>query len=1269
MQIGRQPYGFLATTAFSRLTWPDAQAHRRRLHQVLTAVGSDWQAASAHVGRLPRPGDPSTSGDPHQILLDILALHPTSAEFYQRYARSVEEVYNRENLGGLGPSVLPALDALDMPQPIRALLTRLGAPATDPDLIRRLFADVQQPILAPLVDDRPLSETGPVREYTADHRNYLAWLADFAGTRLEPIRLEAGFLRDRPPAALLYLLLRHAVLLGWEDAARRLAIAAGSPQVPSAADPPFVHIATASVSESRFRQLYSPDPVITGDANQLVVDFVPTALDGRPATAQLAEQVKALQSLKNVSTARLERVLVEHLDCATYRFDAWRLGLASERLSELRYGTGGKLRGVHLGAYGWLEDVRPRPDDRRIPVQLTGALAELFTPPGSTPLLHDPTGGGFVHAPSPAQATTAAVLRAGYLANASPANRDVFAVNLSSERVRLALTVLDGLRQGQSLGAILGYRFERGLHDRFAEAELDTIIDALRGAFPLRAGKLSTVEPGTPTELIEARNVIDGLALVRRVTRTDASEYPFGAPSMPKATPAQLEALDRELDRLLDLHDAVADLAVAESTYQAIAGNPERAATTLDTFAKEGFPPEPTVVASPRSGITLTHRFGLVFNPGLGIPVNGTPRVQAEPAVNDWLVGLLPDDNDVAALVTWTDPITGHDRSRRVTQDDAGLRPLDLLWAVRPASEAAMTDLDDRILGVVIARDQPRPDVDLTIRYTTKIPGKVTFFELSPLVVSLRTLVTTGRPLQPTDLVPAAGTADVDRTADDAVTLRRQRPAAVRESLDDLGDEVTGYIHDLIQAQPTARITAIDTFLRRYAELVVDAGGFGLVRSGWGELLTWRRGVFTDVLAAVAAAAARMAGHLAEANALIVQEAALPNSATDEARFQLLQQAERHIKTMPTSPRPAKPATLRTSVKSSRDKFATRLNALQGIAGTHDTTLGALLGDVAALLPLTDFDATGLDLTPLRVRVTAFAAELLTRAQALQTDIAGRLAAADAALAQYDLAVTAPDRVAAGLDSLRALLGPDALAVPEFTATDQLASDLRNARKDSDRLVQHLTDAGRDFPVDDWLHGVARVREPLRAWERVTLLSDALRDRGGLLGDPFNASDPKLEPIQLPYQPHDHWLGLEFAAGTTITEDRLLFTAHYASDDSLPIQHQGCGLLLDEWTEVVPATQETTGIALELDRPDSEPPQAMLLVVPPARTGTWNTDDIVTAIHETYDLMPLRAVEPQHLDTTAYAQLLPATLLSAAAQPITISTDLTIANLRWKTSD
>jgi hypothetical protein len=253
--------------------------------------------------------------------------------------------------------------------------------------------------------------------------------------------------------------------------------------------------------------------------------------------------------------------------------------------------------------------------------------------------------------------------------------------------------------------------------------------------------------------------------------------------------------------------------------------------------------------------------------------------------------------------------------------------------------------------------------------------------------------------------------------------------------------------------------------------------------------------------------------------------------------------------------------------------------------------------------------------------------------------------------------------VTAALDALKALLGDDVLAVPEFTASEQLAADLRKARNDSDDLVEHLSDDfGRDFPVDDWLHGVARVREMPRLWERVTLLSDTLRD-----SDDFDLRDPRLEPIQLPVKDNDHWLAMEFAAGTEITEDRLLYTAHYADNDPPPPQRQRCGLLLDEWTEVVPNQRETTGIALDIDRPDSEPPQAMLLVVPPVRTGAWRVEDIVAAVNETYDLAQVRAVEPQHLDETAYAQLLPATVLSAPAQPITIGTDLAVGNLRWKT--
>ncbi|MEW2526459.1 hypothetical protein [Streptomyces sp. NPDC047071] len=1276
VRIGSQPYGILPTTAFSRLTWPDSAAHLRGLHRLLSAAAQDWQAAADQVAHLGEDTD-----DPHQLLLDVLALHPTSAEYHQRYAHSVEDLFNRENLGGRGAEVLPALDRLNMPGPLRALLARLGhpdgGPGHDPDLLRKLFTDAQQPLLALLVDDRPLSETDPVRAYTPDGRNYLRLLADEAGVSLDAVRLERGFTDDAPPASLLYLLLRHAVLLGWADAARNLAVAAGAATPDElAADPPFVHVRIPEPgqtlpSESRFRRLYSPERAVTGSPDQLLADFLPGVLGKTPATAELAEQIKALGILADLPTARLERLLAEHLDLATYRLDAWRLGLATARLDELRFGANGGAvprPGLHLGAYGWLEDVRHRAA-QLTPVELTGELAEIFG--DGEPLLHDPRNAGFVHAPSPGHARTAAVLRAGYTANAGPDHPDTFAVNLSSERVRTALGLLEGLRQGQPLGALLGYRLERGLHDRHDEAEVDRFISALRAQFPLRAGKIPQTAPdpadSVPIEQVEARNVVDGLALVRHVTRTGVPDtYPFGLDGvLPPATPGQAAALTAEVRALLDVHDALADLAVAESAHQALAGNTERASATLDAYAKAGFPPQPSVVETPRGGTTLTHRLALRLRPGLRPDSRATPRAQAEPAVNDWLEGLLPDADDVVTRVTWTDPVSGQDRSRNIALDDLGLDPIDLLWTVRSAGAEAMTDLEDRITGAVVDRDHPRPDATLTIRHTVRVSGKVTFFELSPLIGALRTLLTTSRPLRTSDLVPAAGTAPVDRAADDAVSLPRARPAAVRASLAALDEEAADYVHDLAPLYPDPPappsraevLTAIDGFLTRYAGLATTASGFGMVRSGWSELVQWRRSAYADVLAAVATTASRMTRALADADALLARYDALPPATADSERFRVLQQAERLLTTRPTTPVPNRPAQLRGIVGSRRTAFRNRLQALNRQAQTAKSTLSGLLAEVSDLLPLTDIDPAGLDLTAVEDRVVAFGRELLDRARALRTDIAGRLASADTALTAYDQAVTAPDRVAAGLEALRAMLGPEAVVVPEFTPPAALTAEWTKARRDSGKLLEHLTrpPVNRDFPLDDWIHGLARVREAPRLWERVVQLGSALRD---------DDEEPELAPVQLPYRPNDHWLGMEFAPGAAITEDRLLFTAHYA--DGADEDEPHCGLLLDEWTEVIPAERETTGITADVDRPDSEPPQAMLLVVPPVRTGTWDTSDLVAAVHETFAMARARAVEPAHLEDSAYAHLLPATLMPATTPPITISTDLSIANVRWK---
>ncbi|HNO33741.1 MAG TPA: hypothetical protein PKK30_05500 [Nitrospira sp.] len=151
-----------------------------------------------------------------------------------------------------------------------------------------------------------------------------------------------------------------------------------------------------------------------------------------------------------------QTLLAEAMDVLTYRLDAWGTSLATRRLAALRQAT---PTGIRLGAYGWLEQVR-----RAAPLQPVSTPPEGVTAPVSRSIHNK----GFVHAPSLGHAAAAAVLRSGYLSEEAnrAAGASPFAVDLSSERVHRAKWLLDGVRHGQSLTALLGYRFERHLHER-----------------------------------------------------------------------------------------------------------------------------------------------------------------------------------------------------------------------------------------------------------------------------------------------------------------------------------------------------------------------------------------------------------------------------------------------------------------------------------------------------------------------------------------------------------------------------------------------------------------------------------------------------------------------------------------------------------------------------------------------------------------------------------------------------------------------------------
>ena len=374
--------------------------------------------------------------------------------------------------------------------------------------------------------------------------------------------------------------------------------------------------------------LYTPNERVTGDSRTLLVDHLTRGIGTLFATRYLTEQLDALEYLAQTPTARLERVLAEHLDCCTYRLDAWMTGLINFQLQSMRYARGveqeGKgvsyRKGIYLGAYGWLENVRSE-NKVLTPVRLTGELDEIFNaqqPEGqNVPLMRDDQNEGYIHAPSVNHAVTAAILRNGYISNATPSQPDLLKVNLSSERVRLALGIIEGIRNGQSLAALLGYQFERGLHDRYNFAECDQFIYPLRLLFPLYTQPEDLPE-GASIEAVEARNVVNGTNLIRHVKNAAPADqkYPFGFPNtkLPDATPAQKDAINAEIDRLLDLYDAVSDLAIAEGVHQIVMGNYDRAAATLDAYGQATFPPVPEVVQTPRSGIALTHRVALHFD-------------------------------------------------------------------------------------------------------------------------------------------------------------------------------------------------------------------------------------------------------------------------------------------------------------------------------------------------------------------------------------------------------------------------------------------------------------------------------------------------------------------------------------------------------------------------------------------------------------------------------------------------------------------------------
>src|SRR5216683_1906750 len=1273
IRIGNQPYGILPTAAFRRLAWMNTDNRflasvnagnlnfLAGLYQLLLRIDSYWMAnlvgSVSHVAK--------NSNEPYQTLLDVVGLHPNSVEFHRRYLESLIEMSNTMSL--IKPDFREHSGVVN--NTVQFLHETLGyQTGILPQLAALLGLPWQSPVKY-LIDDSPLSETKQIRSYTSDKRNYITALLDQARKSEDALRTGEG-LTARPDAEL-YRLLKYALEQGYHNSGIGAADAANAFAPDKLAslriEQPFTHQERkGQITESRYALLYQTVPAIspTKTVSEFVRDSLLTSVV--PAFSRyLSSQLSALERLQSASTARLERALVEHLDCCSYRLDGWNTGILANELAYMRNNSGGisdlqRRTGIFLGAFGWLENVRPDRSKVITVKEIPGDLVSDFNPKGDKVFLLDSANEGYIHTPSLNQAVTSAVLRNGYISHGKPDSNNVLAVNLYSERIRVALSVIEGIQGGQSLAALLGYHFERELHDRdnLKFKRIDSYIYSLRKVFPLNANQLKdtkvdnntdpSVDPVTvPITAIEARNVVHGVNLSNHVKKQTVANrtYPFGL-NLTNTDASIAAAITDAVNHIIDIADALADLGMAESVHHIVMGNYDRAAGVLETYSKGNYPQEPDVIRTPRSGATLTHRVSIPLQ-YVSLDAGADPRAQSEPSINQWAATILPPLNKIVCQCTYVSRADGLKKNVEISLQDLGLDPIDLLYVLNAFDARALNEIDDRLIYRLYTTAVPQIDGEMAFNYIGEPAdaSKFSIFQVMPLIKSLRALLVESAPLTPGDLALPNEASKKDIAPPELPAQRVQDLVNALKALlaaAELPAGVIGYLRALPAQdvttdadRDTMRLKADDT-IKRFAELLLELGKYGIPQTGIGSLFTQRQRWFTSLKSKVQEFVDRWQKKADDYAVLAVDPA--PPLVT-------LQAMERLISATPT---PADTITL-AIVVAKKALFDAAFVNLENVARSRQPTMIQLIQDIEAL-NTAPFDLLSLDISAEVRQVPVFVYDLQARAKVLTDDLEKKRIPAVEAIVSRLGTLTPQDQAKQVEAAARLILGDHFKMIPRYALSPAQQAEIGNSwNATADLLNYSMTTGQRTHPQEDWLHGMARVHDKMKHLENCILLRDAF----GLTGD-----DISIHPVQLPFKTDKyHWLALPFPKADINLEESntLLYTAFTSKAAVAPTEV--CGVLVDEWTELIPAKEETTGITFHYDRPTSEAPQTILLVTPAELTNNWQWNDLVDALVYTLDAARLRGVEPGQIDNTPFASLLPAVIGAESLYPYTIVLD------------
>jgi hypothetical protein len=804
IRIGNQPYGVLLTSDFSNWKWQIDEpiwgtSFLNKLYNILNTYYATWKNMLNDLAYVGKEG-----ADPSDVLMNILGLQPGSVSFYQRTAFSTDDLLNRDDFVYGGRYYKDLQNTFTTKSALLTFLSSFGYVAKGPDgklRIPQLLHLVYQHYnalldAANLVDNVPLSETEPITRYDGQ-KNYINWLIE---TNSVSALEEQNFgVEGKSPTSLLYLQLRRSLLLELSKATVKW-FNESNILLDQVLKPVNFHNikSTATITKWEVMKAKVGNALPTHSQKDMAVgDYLLKETKNEQVAKFLDEMKKALNVLKDMPTSRLERCFTEHIDICSYRLDAWQSGLFHQRIQKQRaiQNDGERKKGIYLGAFGWLDNVRPG-GQKNVAQSVPDKLQ-----PVDKPLFEYAENGGFVHTPSINHALAAAVLRSGYLNHATTDHPDTMAVNLSSERVRRALFILDGIRNGQSLEALLGYQFERGLHDRGSQnndlKKLNGYIYLFRDAFPNQQHFIQQRGSQSSASTIVANNVVNGLTLAESTL-----PFPYGsAIKHTDITPALQAAVEEEKSRLDDSLDAIKDLLLSESVYQLVQGNFDRTAAVMNAMKDAHVPPELDIINTPRSSqFTFTNRVTIQFellkpevegyNPWPSVQM--TARAKMEPGLNKWLKKILGEAENLSCLVSHKN-MQSVETFEEVTIDKINLQPIDLIYITgnelntgekgsQGEGNTGASELESRI--AFYYRQLKHLDDNTQVRIQFMEPrnaaGKKPLGSILPLLRMLKSLIIDSRNVDATDfLSPSKDSTDKNNAKgyDDAELLARVKEA------------------------------------------------------------------------------------------------------------------------------------------------------------------------------------------------------------------------------------------------------------------------------------------------------------------------------------------------------------------------------------------------------------------------------------------------------------------------------------------------------------